>query len=763
MRWRRFKAKIAYRREKKKQKPPAPEFAGFCVFSLTLLATYCFVLPSNAGVLGPPIARSLSRGFGQATYVLLFLFGYRGLRLILRKEERRPWRYLLVDALIISAVCALFSSYGILFLSTPSQVFNPAGYLGKALATVLTQLLGTWGALFLSFFAVVGLVLWRVGRKPGDVLSWGWQHLSADWHEWREAVARAKQTRPEPTAKKPLPKVAPTANGLTNGKTARPELAEKPVVRMAPEAPKPPTVYTPPMPKAPVKKTEPIMQAATVMASGDIPPPPPFKLPSHDLLTAADRNRVVTKEEDLLTSAQLLEKTLADFGVQGKVVEIHPGPIITRFDYAPAPGTKVQAVANLGNDIALAMKAMSVRIVAPIPGKAAVGIELPNPQRAIVRFREAVESPDFENPSFKLPIALGKDAEGHPVVADLAGMPHVLIAGSTGAGKSVCIHALIQSLMFRSTPSQVKMLMIDPKRLELPLYNGIPYLYDPNQNPDNVRVITDSKEAAKALEGMIKVMDHRFKKFAAAMARDIGHYNEKAAAEGLPPEYYIVIIIDELADLMAVAAKEVETSIQRLTQMARAVGIHMVLATQRPSVDVITGVIKANLPARIAFRVASQTDSRVILDSSGAESLLGQGDMLFLPPGAPKPTRLQCGLVTAREVQVVSDFVKNQGSPTYERVMTPTAGPAQGNGEHGSAEELDDLTQALMLVLERKRVSQDLLKAHFGSSARATDLLSILEVKGFIAKPEGTNRWTIYYDRIDSYLGTMRTQASQNP
>jgi DNA segregation ATPase FtsK/SpoIIIE, S-DNA-T family len=469
----------------------------------------------------------------------------------------------------------------------------------------------------------------------------------------------------------------------------------------------------------------------------------------------------MTKEEDLLASAQHLEKTLADFGVQGKVVEIHPGPIITRFDYTPAPGIKVQTVASLANDIALAMKAMSVRIVAPIPGKSAVGIELPNPKRAIVRFREVIETADFQSPTYKLPIGLGKDAEGHPVVADLAGMPHMLIAGSTGAGKSVCIHALVMSLMSRGTPSDVKILMIDPKRLELPLYNGIPYLFDPNQNPDAVRVITDPKEAARALEGMIKVMDQRFKKFANAMARDIGHYNEKAAAEGLPQEYYIVVIIDELADLMAVAAKEVETSIQRLTQMARAVGIHLVLATQRPSVDVITGVIKANLPARIAFRVASQTDSRVILDTSGAESLLGQGDMLFLPPGAPKPTRLQCGLVTAKEVQVISDFVRSQGAPSYERVLSPIASSGGDPSDPGSAEELDDLTQALMLVLERRRVSQDLLKAHFGSSARATDLLSLLEVKGFIAKPEGTNRWTIYFDRIDNYLGSMKARASE--
>jgi S-DNA-T family DNA segregation ATPase FtsK/SpoIIIE len=333
-------------------------------------------------------------------------------------------------------------------------------------------------------------------------------------------------------------------------------------------------------------------------------------------------------------------------------------------------------------------------------------------------------------------------------------MPHALIAGSTGSGKSVCIHALVLSLLYRSNPGEVKLVMIDPKRVELPLYNDIPYMFDPNQNPDAVRVITDAKEAAKVLEGMVKVMDHRFKKLANAMARDIGQYNEKMKAEGLPTEPYIVVIIDELADLMAVAAKEVEGSIQRLTQMARAVGIHMILATQRPSVDVITGVIKANLPARIAFRVASQMDSRVILDTIGAESLLGEGDMLFIPPGAPKPIRLQCGYVSTKEVIGVVEDAKAQGKPSYERILSPiNSGVSAGAADDPSLKEQEeDLKQALMLVLERRRVSQDLLKAHFGSSARATNLLSLMEVKGFIEKPEGTNRWTIYFDHIDTYL-----------
>jgi S-DNA-T family DNA segregation ATPase FtsK/SpoIIIE len=640
------------------------------------------------------------------------------------------------------SACALITSFGLIFLDK-----NPGGYAGKFSAQLFEQMFGRWGGLFLSVTVMGAVLMWRSGTRPGELIQWVWQHLIKDWQEWRQAIQIEKAKSQEPAPKKALPKVVKSVP--VGEKTSAPALRSSPTV----------VSQAIPEPAKPVVKKTPVASPKTESMDEVSEPKVPFNKPSIDLLIHGERNPVMAKEEDLLSSAQHLEKTLADFGVEGKVVEIHPGPIITRFDFAPAPGIKVQAVASLANDIALAMKAMSVRVVAPIPGKAAVGIELPNPKRAVVRLREVLETAEFQNHPSKLALGLGKDAEGHPVIADLATMPHLLIAGSTGAGKSVCIHALIMSLMYRSTPEEVKILMIDPKRLELPLYNGIPYLFDPNQNPENCRVITDPKEAAKALEGVIKVMDHRFKKFAAAMARDIGHYNEKMAAEGGSPEAYLVVIIDELADLMAVAAKEVEVSIQRLAQMARAVGIHLVLATQRPSVDVITGVIKANLPARIAFRVASQTDSRVILDTSGAESLLGQGDMLFLPPGAPKPARLQCGLVTSKEVQVISDFVRAQGAPSYERVLTPTSSARGLDGSEGG-EELDDLQQALMLVLERKRVSQDLLKAHFGSSARATDLLSQLEIKGFIAKPEGTNRWTIYFDRIDTYLGQVRSQST---
>jgi len=728
----------------------SPLLAGFILLCLSILGFYSTLFTHRAGVAGAKLAWLTSQALGQGAYLLWALIGYRAIRLLAHREDRRPWRYLLVDGLLQVSVCAFLFMFGALFLD-----LNPGGIVGKSIGQQFTLLFGPIGGMVLSILLMAAIWIWRSEQHPKEWALRLWGLLSSDWVQWRHALAEEKEKKQKPVAKKPLPKVLPGKEAAktvaTNGRKeeTRPivhgkepfTLPAKPVVAAAPLA----------APKPPLKKSA---DASTE----DDEPVIPYVLPSIELMMVPDKIVKRISEEDLLSNSQQLEKTLLDFGIQGKVVEIHPGPIITRYDFTPAPGVKVQAIANLGNDIALAMKALSVRILAPIPGKSAVGIELPNPDRAIVRLREVIQSEEFQSHKSKLAIALGKDAEGHPYIADLAAMPHLLIAGSTGAGKSVCIHSLVMSLLYRATPQEVKLLLIDPKRLELPLYNGIPHLFDPNQNPESVRVITDPKEASKALEGMLKVMDHRFKKFASVMARDIGHYNDMMAEEGRPPESYIVIIIDELADLMAVSPKEVELSIQRLAQMARAVGIHLVLATQRPSVDVITGVIKANLPARIAFRVASQTDSRVILDFMGAESLLGKGDMLFLPPGDPKPTRLQCGFVSTKEVQKITDYVRSQGTPAYERILNPITGSSGTAVESSGNPEEDDMRQGLILVCERKRVSQDLLKAHFGSSARATNLLSLMEVKGFISKPEGTNRWTIYYDRIESYLGQIKNQ-----
>jgi S-DNA-T family DNA segregation ATPase FtsK/SpoIIIE len=473
-----------------------------------------------------------------------------------------------------------------------------------------------------------------------------------------------------------------------------------------------------------------------------------WRVPAVSLLSdpAAEGGR--PSENELVAKARLLEQTLANFNVQARATDIHPGPVITRFDLEPAPGVKISSIVNLADDIALAMKATRVRVLAPIPGKGAVGIEIPNPTAVPVTLKEILSDSRFRSAPGPLTAGLGKTSSGEPFVAELAPMPHLLVAGATGSGKSVCIHSLIMSILMKSPPDRVKLLLIDPKRLERPAYEGLPHLYDPRNDSAKAEVITQPKEAAKALARMVQVMEHRYDIFAKANVRNIEGFNEKRMKEGEPPLAYIVVIIDELADLMLVATNDVEDAIQRLAQMARAVGIHLVLATQRPSVDVITGVIKANLPARIAFRVASQTDSRVILDTVGAEALVGKGDMLFLPAGAPAPIRIQGAYVSEGEVASVVKYWKEQGGPDYEDIFASlAAAKAQGDTD----EVKQELDEALRLVVERKRVSQDLLKAHFGSSARATNVLSLMEVKGFIHKPEGTNRWEIDFDRIQDY------------
>ncbi|MBD3272448.1 MAG: hypothetical protein GF384_07945, partial [Elusimicrobia bacterium] len=478
-------------------------------------------------------------------------------------------------------------------------------------------------------------------------------------------------------------------------------------------------------------------------------PQPIWQLPPIELLNENKGKDEIHQEDELVSRAAQLENALTNFNIQAKVTDINPGPIITRYDLRLAPGVKVGSIISLSNDLALAMKSSSIRIVAPIPGKAAVGVEIPNSNLALVSLRDILASDQFRSLDSKLALGLGKTTDGAVYCADLAAMPHLLIAGATGSGKSVCIHSIILSLLYKATPKDVKFLLIDPKRLELPVYNGLPHLFDPNASPEDVEVITNPKKASKALQQLIKVMESRYEKFAECSVRNIDGYNKLMDERGEPHEYYIIVIIDELADLMLIASRDVEESIQRLAQMARAVGIHLVLATQRPSVDVITGVIKANLSARIAFQVLSKVDSRVILDMQGAEDLLGRGDMLFLPSGEPKPFRLQGAFVSEKEVERLVKFYAQQGRPVYDADVKKTHEQAS---PFENEETFQNLLMALKLIRERRRVSQDLLKAHFGSSARATNILSLLEVKSFIRKPEGSNRWEIFFDKVEDFL-----------
>ena len=455
-----------------------------------------------------------------------------------------------------------------------------------------------------------------------------------------------------------------------------------------------------------------------------------YELPPLSLLDRPQPKKRLQQSQLLEEKAKIIEKTLYSFGVTAKVVDIARGPVATRFELQPGPGVKVSSIVNLSQDLALALAAPDVRIEAPIPGKSAVGIEVPNKDISIVHIREVLESKPFRNSASPLTIALGKDISGRPVVTTLEKCVHLLIAGATGSGKSVCINSIITSILFKARPDQVKLLLIDPKRVELSAWSQIPHLIAP--------VVTDPKKASSALRWAIKEMESRYEQFTKVGTRDVDRYNEIATPPGSvkPALPYIVIIIDELSDLMMVAPAEVEDSVFRLAQMARAAGIHLVVATQRPSVDVITGTIKANIPSRIAFAVSSQTDSRTILDMGGAEKLLGRGDMLFFPVGAVKPLRAQGSYISEREIDEIVSFIASQAKPQYvQGVLSVSESATQ------APQVQDDplFAQALRIVVEAKQASVSLLQRRLPIGySRAARLIDAMELKGYIGPYEGS-------------------------
>lgn len=467
------------------------------------------------------------------------------------------------------------------------------------------------------------------------------------------------------------------------------------------------------------------------MASNHIKYNQEYNFPSVDLLKTNVQSKLNKEDKkELINNANKLEETLNSFGVEAKVIQVSKGPSVTRFELQPSPGVKVSKIVNLSDDIALGLAASGVRIEAPIPGKSAIGIEVPNRELTAVYLREVIESSEFINSSKNLACSLGKDIGGNCVVCDLTKMPHMLIAGATGSGKSVCINTLIVSLLYKYSPNNVKLLMIDPKVVELSVYNGIPHLLIP--------VVTDPKKAAGALNWAVQEMTRRYKLFADNSVRNIESYNElyeKGITESELP--FVVIIIDELADLMMVCPNDIEDYIGRLAQMARAAGMHLVIATQRPSVDVITGVIKANIPSRISFAVSSQIDSRTILDTAGAEKLLGKGDMLFYPVGEAKPIRIQGAFISESEVEKVVNFIKDkQGVPQYENEIIDHI-DTNTNGENSDADEL--LDEATRIVVEIGQASTSLLQRRLRIGYnRAARIIDQMEDRGIISGRDGS-------------------------
>ncbi|MGA3083561.1 MAG: DNA translocase FtsK 4TM domain-containing protein [Thermodesulfobacteriota bacterium] len=494
----------------------------------------------------------------------------------------------------------------------------------------------------------------------------------------------------------------------------------------------PPTIVQSPVfkPVAPLPRPQPHQEQFVFMKEkGD------FELPPLTLLDTYEKNDQEVQQQSLLMNSRLLEKKLKDFGVEGQVTEVSPGPVITMYEFEPAPGVKISRITGLADDLAMAMRAVSIRIVAPLPGKPVIGIEIPNSQRETVGLKDILSSQEFSGPKSKLTLALGKDILGFPVVTNLAKMPHLLIAGATGTGKSVCLNALISSILFKARPEEVRFFFIDPKRIELLPYEGIPHLLH--------EVVTDAKMATRVLRWAIREMEDRYQKMADKGARNIDTYNQrllkekKGASEKYPEEWlpYVVIVIDELADLMLVSSRDVEESLTRLAQMARAAGIHLLIATQRPSVDILTGIIKANFPARISFQVSSKTDSRTILDANGAEALLGAGDMLFLPPGVSRVQRIHGAFVSEAEIKRLTEFLKKQKEAVYDDTLLTMEEPEPSETDDDIDEKYE---AALQIIKETRQVSISMIqrKLRIGYN-RAARLVEIMEREGIVSSGEG--------------------------
>ena len=668
-------------------------------FALVALATH---RPHGIGGYGPagPIGHSLAwallQGFGYAAFLFPLLLALWAASTFLRPLVARGWPPVLGLAIVLIATTALLTQSS---PALPDDDVRAGGVIGWGLVEGLRATLGNAGAWLVPLAALpVGLLF--ITQVSYGALS-------------RVLAARLRRRR---------------AAASLGKKPAKPSAfpAPEPVVA-APEVPE--TRFTPPAIVEPVKakaadKQNLAWQETFAFGKNGAQS---FQLPPVGLLQAPPATEFARTREELQDNAETLRKKLLDFDVEGRIVQVSPGPIITSYEFEPAAGVKVSQVVNLSDDLALSMKTASVRIVGPIPGRGTVAVEVPNEKTATVYLREIFVSAAFADSKGKLPLALGKDTTGAPVCGDLTVMPHLLVAGATGAGKSVGLNSMICSILYKATPADVRFLLIDPKRLELSVYEGIPHLLAP--------VVTDAKEAAARLRWIVGKMDERYKTLQMKQVRNIEGYNKAVPEEERLP--YWVVVVDELADLMMVSAGEVQNSLVRLAQIARAVGIHLIVATQRPSVDVVTGLIKANFPTRIAFQVASKVDSRTILDGNGAEQLLGRGDMIYVPPGASRQMRVHGCWVGDDEVKAVTEFLRKQGTAVYEEVSLPSMDG--GGGDGGADSDRDQIYwDCVRLVIGQRAASISFLQRRMGLGyPKAARFIDMMEQDRIIGPGQG--------------------------
>ncbi|MFH1993709.1 MAG: DNA translocase FtsK [Pseudomonadota bacterium] len=668
------------------------------------------------GLFGAHLAGILIGMFGLGAFWIPILLLLMSLHLFANNPGRAIVLTLAGGILLIVATGSLLSfkqNYCIIFGSK----FSSGGIIGIPLKSFLIKYTNiTGGALILSLFFVIGLIL-----------ATGFSLISSAKRCWRAFVFSGDRIKTLYFKLKERREKSKKRSKTMKEQTARTEREIKI------QAPRPKPVKETLAPKQEVFE---FMRAETG-----------FVLPSVNFLDEFKAEASSADNENLRMQSKLLEKKLEDFGVQGKVVTILPGPVITTFEYEPAPGVKINRIVSLADDLALALRAISIRIVAPIPGKAVIGIEIPNATRELVRFKGVVASGVFEKSKSKLTICLGKDIVGNPVVAELDKMPHLLIAGATGTGKSVALNAMICSLLYKATPEEAKFIMIDPKRIELSNYDGIPHLITP--------VVTDVKKATNALFWAVREMERRYELLSEKQARNIKLYNQKIEKEinaenkdTLKRLPYIVIVIDELADLMMVASRDVEVSLTRLAQMARAAGIHLIIATQRPSVDVLTGIIKANFPTRLTFQVSSKTDSRTIIDTNGAENLLGNGDMLFLPPGTGKLQRIHGAFISEAELARITEFLKGQKTPEYDQTVIKA--PEKEEGASATEEYDERYDDAVALITKTGQASISMIQRHLRIGYnRAARIIEVMEREGLVGPSDGVKPRTVLVKGYD--------------
>ncbi|MBT5957707.1 MAG: DNA translocase FtsK [Nitrospina sp.] len=755
---------------------------AFTVFGFMALMTFSPDDPSfNKSVTGGDVANSvgmvgayfsdgLARVFGSGSFFFPVIMAFLGWALI-RGKDFHNWLLIMSSGILfLVGLCSLLS---IQFTVDPffGQAVPVGGLIGHGLGGFLVAWLNPSGAvltlitlLFVAFLVMTripvnvlverGATLFKVLVASLMLAGVGVKNIVLKSLSAIRAMIETAQTAREALQKVNKPTIEPV---IVTRNRSEPIPVEKPGNKKKEE------------------KAEFVVQDhfAFMSTSGkyQVPPLSLLQDPPPDEGTQTEKAR-----DEILASSAILEKKLLDFGIEGRVVQVLPGPVITLFEYEPAPGIKVSRIVSLTDDLSLAMRCVGLRILAPVPGKPVVGIEIPNIRRETIYFKEVMTSDEFQLPQSKLTLAIGKDITGEPAVQDLATTPHLLMAGSTGSGKSVGLNAMICSILLNATPDEVKLIMIDPKMLELSVYDGIPHLISP--------VVTNPKKAAAALQWAVSEMESRYKMMAESGVRNIGGFNE--LAEKLQKEYdlelkkrqktnkgvkpatdededdeevlpeppaklpYVVILIDELADLMMVASKGVEASLTRLAQMARAAGIHLIVATQRPSVDVLTGIIKANFPTRMSYKVTSRVDSRTILDAMGADKLLGKGDMLFLPPGTTKLQRLHGVMVSDAEIQRIVDFIKKQAKPHYqEDIFDSVVAEEEQKGEE--AEEFDEkYDEALAIVAKDRQASisyiQRRLRIGYNRAAR---IIETMEREGVVGPSDGVRPREVYVSPIE--------------